>query len=101
MGNSLKSLLLPNKHDVSRELKQKIEQADCLELACLYVALCEYYQIDQNLLVELRQTIRSTPYLLGLSLHSTSHFICTQSDTALRAGVSYLSCKYWLNGFNF
>ena len=59
---------MPNKHDVSHELKQKIKQADYLELACLYVALCEYYQIDQNLLDELLPQAHQLEHLIDKRL---------------------------------
>ena len=53
MGNLLSSLLSPNKHEISPELRQKIESADLPEIACLCVALRGWFDVDQILLDEL------------------------------------------------
>jgi len=45
MGNLLSSLLSGNKHDVSPELRQKIESADLPEIVFLCAALREYYDV--------------------------------------------------------
>ena len=54
MDTLLSSLLSPNKHTISHELKRKIESADLLEIVLLSYALHEYYHVGQKLLDELR-----------------------------------------------
>jgi len=64
MDSLLSSLLSPSKHEISPELKQKIESADHLEIACLCAALYEYYRVDQSLLDELLPQAHQLEHLI-------------------------------------